>query len=103
MDLISTNIEENISTEMDYSTMTTLICLTDKQGGIAINVPDSIVIGTPELYRVELNEKGSYKIIEASQIEKEKFFIRAKIYVKSKDDLILKKIFPKLYGKFFEI
>ncbi len=102
MNLISVNIKGNISMEMGVSTITSLICLTQEQGGIAINVPEPLMIGTPELYKVELNEKGSYKIIEASQIEKEKFFIRAKIYVKSKDDLILKKIFPKLYGKFFD-
>ncbi|NVM05130.1 MAG: hypothetical protein HWN67_22605 [Candidatus Helarchaeota archaeon] len=102
MDLISANIKGNISMETGTSTITSLICLTSEHGGIAINVPEPLMIGTPELYKVRLNKKGTYKIIEASQIEKEKFFIRAKIYVKSKDDLILKKIFPKLYGKFFE-
>ncbi|MFX0142120.1 MAG: hypothetical protein ACFFDN_51255 [Candidatus Hodarchaeota archaeon] len=102
MDLISANIKGNISMEMGTSTVTSLICLTHEQGGIAINVPEPMMVGTPELYKVKLNEKGTYKIMEASQIEKEKFFIRAKIYVKSKDDLILKKIFPKLYGRFFD-
>ncbi|MHA1378484.1 MAG: hypothetical protein ACTSRG_08895 [Candidatus Helarchaeota archaeon] len=102
MDLISANIEGDFSMEFGTSKTTTLICLTQTQGGIAINVPEPMMVGTPELYKIKLNESGTYRILQASQLEREKFLIRAKIIVKSKNDLILEKIFPRLYGKFFE-
>ncbi|MHA1299415.1 MAG: hypothetical protein ACTSO9_08280, partial [Candidatus Helarchaeota archaeon] len=102
MDLISANIEGSISMEFGTATATTLICLNSEQGGIAINVPEPMMVGTPELYKIKLSKNGTYRIINTSQEEKEKFFVRAKIFVKSKDDLILEKTFPKLYGKFFE-
>ena len=102
MDLISANIEGTLSMEFGSATATTLICLNPEQGGIAINIPEPMMVGTPELYEIQLNNQGTYRIAETSQEEKEKFLVRAKIFVKSKDDLILKKTFPKLYGKFFD-
>ncbi len=102
MDLISANIESASSMEFGADTATTLICLNQEQGGIAINVPEPILVKTPELYKIRLNDRGMYRIIESSQKKKEKFLIRAKIFVESKDDLILSKTFPKLYGTFFE-
>lgn len=102
MDLISIINEEKTSAKGNIFSKTTLICLNALQGGIAINVPEPITIKTPELYKVQLNEKGVFKITQSSQTEKEKFFIRANIFVKSKEDLIIQQVFPQLYGKFFD-
>ncbi|NHI94830.1 MAG: hypothetical protein EAX96_20225 [Candidatus Lokiarchaeota archaeon] len=81
---------------------TILFSLSNKLGGIAFKIPGEIKIKIPELYSIQIKSDAQYMIEESQQLDKDRFYMRAVVHVKSQDDLIIKKHAHKVYGIFFE-
>ncbi|MHA1797943.1 MAG: hypothetical protein ACTSVY_05795 [Candidatus Helarchaeota archaeon] len=81
---------------------TILYTLSNKLGGIAFKIPGEIKIKVPELYNIRLKPNAHFMIEESEQLERDRYYMRAVIHVKSRDDLIIEKRTHKVYGIFFE-
>jgi len=86
---------------------TNFFCYNPQLGNLIVKVPEKVSLRferVPEAYKIALktnNEK--YSIIEASNIDKEKFLIRAIIVTKSMENLQIKRSAPQVFGKFLEL
>ncbi|MHA1264071.1 MAG: hypothetical protein ACTSRS_02450 [Candidatus Helarchaeota archaeon] len=85
---------------------TDLYCYNEELGGVIIRIPEKVelhVKDIPVIYQIQLNPKNSQvKIIDSTKEEKQNFYARAIIQVKSKNNIIFKRIFPEIFGKYFE-
>ena len=86
---------------------TNFFCYNPQLGNLIVKVPEKVSLRferVPEAYKIALktnNEK--YSIIEASDIDKEKFLIRAIIVTKSMENIQIKRSAPQVFGKFLEL
>ncbi len=87
-------------------TYTDLYCYQKELGGLIIRVPEALELKVkqiPVIYQIALNPKNSqFRIINSSKEDKQNFYARAIIQTKSKSHVIFKRIFPEVFGKFFE-
>ncbi|MHA2013890.1 MAG: tetratricopeptide repeat protein [Candidatus Helarchaeota archaeon] len=104
MDLLHVSIKKNSPQKNEYET--NFFCLHPTLGGIVIRILEKVPSRferTPEIYKISL--KGGdekYKIIEADKEYKEKFLVRAIILTDRFNNIILKRMFSPIFGKFFE-
>jgi len=96
-DLATTEVHpESIERETVFFT------LSNKLGGIALKIPGEVKVKIPELYKVRIKPTAHVMIEESQQLDKDRYYMRAVVYVKSQDDLIVEKSFPEVYGIYFE-
>ncbi len=85
---------------------TDLYCYQQDLGGVIIRVPGILelkVKQVPMIYKITLNPNNSrFKIIDTSIEDKQYYYARAIIQAKSKNHIMVKRIFPEIFGKFFE-
>jgi len=85
---------------------TDLYCYNKEFGGVIIRVPEIIELKIkqiPVMYKVALKAtKSKFKIIDSPKEDKQNYYSRAIIHTKSKNSIIIKRIFPEIFGKFFE-
>lgn len=85
---------------------TDLYCYEKELGGMIIRVPEVIELKLkqiPVIYKLSLNPNNTnFKIIDSSKEDKQNFYARAIIQAKSKNHVIFKRVFPEIFGKFFE-
>ncbi|MHA1270450.1 MAG: hypothetical protein ACTSPY_11725 [Candidatus Helarchaeota archaeon] len=104
MDLLHVSIQKDENNTNGYKT--NFFCFHPELGGIVIRIPEKVPSRferTPEIYKISLkggNEK--YKIDVPESEFKEKFLVRAIVYTNSFENIILKRIFSPIFGKFFE-
>jgi hypothetical protein len=84
---------------------TDLYCYRKELGGVIIRVPEAIELKVkqiPVIYTVTLNPKNSkFKIIDTTKEEKQFYYARAIIQTQSKNYIIIKRVYPEIFGKFF--
>jgi hypothetical protein len=85
---------------------TDLYCYHKELGGIIIRFPEAFELqlkDLPVLYKIALKTVGTqYKIVDSSDEDKQNYYSRAIIMSKSKSNVIFKREFPEIFGKFFE-
>ncbi|TFG05217.1 MAG: hypothetical protein EU536_02605 [Promethearchaeota archaeon] len=85
---------------------TDLYCYNKKLGGVIVRLPEELDLklkDIPIIYQIALNTKNAqFKIIDTTKEEKQNFYARAVIQVKSKMNINFKRIFPDIFGKYFE-
>ncbi|MHA1650356.1 MAG: hypothetical protein ACTSYB_09185, partial [Candidatus Helarchaeota archaeon] len=85
---------------------TDLYCYQQDLGGVIIRVPGILELKVkqiPMIYKIILNPNNSrFKILDTSIEDKQYYYARAIIQAKSKNHIIVKRIFPEIFGKFFE-
>ncbi len=85
---------------------TDLYCYNKEFGGVIVRVPEVLDLKLkqiPVMYKVSLKPKNvKFKIIDSPKEDKQNYYARAIIQTRSKNSIILKRIFPEIFGKFFE-
>ncbi|MBD3229217.1 MAG: hypothetical protein GF329_13625 [Candidatus Lokiarchaeota archaeon] len=103
MDILHVKINREEDKKEKY---TDFFCFHPELGGIVIRIPEEVPSRyerIPEIYKISLKDGDEkYKIIKPSQEFKEKYLIRAIIHTKKFDNIILKRMFSPIFGKFFE-
>jgi len=89
--------------QVDY---TDLYCYNKELGGLIIRIPEILELklkNIPVIYKIALNPNNSqFKIVDSSKNDKQNYYARAIIHVRSKNNIILKREFPEIFGNFFE-
>ncbi|MHA1229138.1 MAG: tetratricopeptide repeat protein [Candidatus Helarchaeota archaeon] len=104
MDLLHVSIVDNSNKDEKYKT--SFFCFHPDLGGVVIKVPERVpsrFARTPEIYKISLKGgEEKYKIIEPNDEFKKKFLVRAIIFTDSFNNIILKRMFSPIFGRFFE-
>ncbi|NVM31307.1 MAG: tetratricopeptide repeat protein [Candidatus Helarchaeota archaeon] len=86
---------------------TNFFCYNPELGNLVIKVPENVslrVERVPEAYRLSLKTNDEkYHIIEASDVDKEKFLIRIIVLTNLVDNITIRRVTPQVFGKFLEI
>ena len=84
-----------------------MFCYNPKLGNIVIQIPQATTLRferVPEAYQIALKTNDvKYSLIQASDIEKQKYRIRLIVITKSMDNITIKRVAPQVFGKFLEI
>jgi hypothetical protein len=98
------NIDRSNNHDDEYRT--DFFCFHPELGGIVIRILEEVPSRferIPEIYKISLKGGNEiYKIVEPEKDFKEKYLIRAIIYTDTFDNIILKRMFSAIFGKFFE-
>jgi len=85
---------------------TDLYCYHRTFGGVIIRFPEALDLklkDLPVIHKIALKTKGAqYKIVDSSTEDKQNYYSRAIIMTKSKNNIVFKREFPEIFGKFFE-
>ncbi|NVM53716.1 MAG: hypothetical protein HWN66_08435 [Candidatus Helarchaeota archaeon] len=85
---------------------TDLYCYNKELGGVIVRVPDVLELKIkqiPVMYKIALKpQNAKFKIVDSSKEDKQNYYARAIIQTKSKKHLVIKRVFPEIFGKFFE-
>ncbi|TFF88451.1 MAG: hypothetical protein EU549_02980 [Promethearchaeota archaeon] len=103
MDILHVKINRGENKEDKH---TDFFCFHSELGGTVIRIPEEVPSRyerIPEIYKISLkNGNEKYKIIKPSEEFKDKYLVRAIIFTNKFDNIILKRMFSPIFGKFFE-
>ena len=105
MDLLHVEIDIKKKSEK-IPFITSFYCFHPNIGGILIRLSEEVPSRferTPEIYKISLKgDEEKYKILEPPLDIKDKYLIRAIVYTDKFENIILKRMFSPIFGKFFE-
>ncbi len=86
---------------------TNFFCYNPQLGNLIVKIPEKVSLRferVPEAYKLALKANHEkYSIIEASDVDKEKFLIRVIIVTKSMENIQIKRSAPQVFGKYMEL